>query len=59
MDAIKSGCFPCLELVDAVFSRFQHMINQNSITFGRVIQQHMSHRAHDFPILYNRAAAHE
>lgn len=37
MDMILSECFRCFGLTYAVTGRFQHMIDQNSITFGWVI----------------------
>lgn len=37
MDNAISECFRHFRLIYPIASRFQHMIDQNSITFGRII----------------------
>ena len=37
---------------------FQHIFDENTIPGIRGIYQHMGHRAHQFPVLYNGTAAH-
>ena len=38
---------------------FQHIFNENAISFGGIIQQNMGHGPHQFSVLQDRAAAHE
>ena len=37
----------------------QHGLNKCAIAFCRLVQHHMGHRPHQFPVLQDGAAAHE
>ena len=37
---------------------FHHILDKDPVALRGVIDQHVGHRAHDFPVLQNRAAAH-
>ena len=50
------GKSPLSELLSR---RIQHILNENSVTPGRIVHQYMGHCAHQFAVLYNGAAAHE
>lgn len=37
----------------------QHVLNQDPVALGRLVDHHVGHRPHNLPVLQNRAAAHE
>lgn len=39
--------------------RVQHILDEDSVTRGRVIDQNTGHRADELTVLHNRTAAHE
>ena len=39
--------------------RIQHVFDENTVPGVRGIDEHMGHRANEFPILNNRTSAHE
>lgn len=41
-----------------IIDRFQHIFSKNTVSPGGVIDQHMGHSAHNFPILQNWTAGH-
>lgn len=67
---IKKICFTKMEIIyfireiAAVYSaaiclcRRQHGFDKCAVALGRLVQHHMGHCAHQFPVLQDRAAAH-
>ena len=47
-----------LPLSNDLLCSFQHILNKDPISPGRIIYQNMGHSAHQLPVLNNRAAAH-
>ena len=39
--------------------RIQHILNKNSVSLGRIIDKYMRYGSNYFPVLNDRAAAHE
>ena len=37
----------------------QHVLNEDAVPLGGLVDHHMGHRAHQLPVLKDRAAAHE
>ena len=48
-----------LPLSNSLSRRIQHVLNKDLISPRRIIHQHISHRAYQFPVLNDLTAGHE